>query len=194
LSGFSCAPSAPSSLTASALSSSSISVHWTDNSSNETSFSIERKTGSGGTYSVVATVAANTTSYTNTGLSSSTTYYYRVRAALGSLYSGYSNEDSATTSSAGPLPGLAAVLSGAIYIGGGGGIRVVSLSPGFYAHPNGGISRIDEQSATWRADIYYNDIPPSDIIQSNTITGTSAINAYLILIGNYEYGARVYML
>jgi transcriptional regulator CtsR len=90
-------PTAPSNLSASAQSSTSIRITWTDNSNNETGFKIERKT-SGGNYSQIATVNANTTSYTNTGLSSDTRYYYRVRAYNSAGDSLYSTEYSVTTS------------------------------------------------------------------------------------------------
>jgi hypothetical protein len=84
-----------------------INLAWTDNANNETGFKIERKTGAGGTYSQIATVGANVTSYNNnTGLSPSTTYYYRVRANNGSGDSAYSNEANATTQGGGGLPDL----------------------------------------------------------------------------------------
>jgi len=93
-------PSAPSGLTATAVSSSQINLAWTDNSADESDFHIERKEGSGGTWSEIKTVGVNTISYQDTGLRPSTIYYYRVRAHRHSdnLYSGYSNEASATTS------------------------------------------------------------------------------------------------
>jgi len=94
-------PAAPSNLAATALSSSSIKLTWTDNSNNETQFKIERKTGAGGTYSQIATVGANVTTYTNTGLSASTTYYYQVRANNASGDSAYSNAANATTQAGG---------------------------------------------------------------------------------------------
>jgi len=88
----------PTNLSATALSSSSIRLNWTDNSgSKETAFHIERKTGSFGTYSEIATVGANTITYTNYSLASGTTYYYRVRGYDGSSYSSYSNEGGAQT-------------------------------------------------------------------------------------------------
>ncbi len=90
-------PSAPSGLTATTVSSSQINLSWTDNSSNEDGFKIERKTGSTGTWAQIATVGAGVTGYQNTGLSASTTYYYRVRAYNAAGDSAYSNEASATT-------------------------------------------------------------------------------------------------
>ena len=77
-------PAAPSGLTATAVSSSQINLSWTDNSNNETGFKIDQATSSRlhpGLTTV--TVGANVTTYNATGLSSGTTYYYRVRATNG---------------------------------------------------------------------------------------------------------------
>lgn len=98
-------PAAPSALSATAQSSTQIRLAWTDNANNETGFKIERKTGAGGTYAEIATVGANVTVYTNTGLSASTTYFYRVRANNLGGDSAFSSEASATTpSNCGALP------------------------------------------------------------------------------------------
>lgn len=104
--GSSTIPAAPSSLTATASGTSTINVAWTDNSNNETGFKLERKTGSAGTWSEIAgAIPANTISFSNTGLTAGTTYYYRVRSYNGAGNSSYSNEASATTgSSGGSLP------------------------------------------------------------------------------------------
>ncbi|MDF9408361.1 MAG: Exoglucanase B precursor [Pelotomaculum sp. PtaB.Bin013] len=89
-------PAAPSDLTATVLSSTSIMLTWDDNSSNETDFIVERKEA-GGSYTRVATIDANTTSYTDYGLTDNTKYYYRVLAYNSYGDSEYSNEESATT-------------------------------------------------------------------------------------------------
>jgi hypothetical protein len=91
-------PNAPTNLTATAVSKSQINLSWTDNATNEDGFKIERCKGSTCTnYTQIATVGANVTSYSNTGLARRTTYCYRVRAYNASGNSGYSNVASATT-------------------------------------------------------------------------------------------------
>ncbi len=100
-------PTAPSTLTATAVSTSQINLSWNDNSSDESGFKIERKTGASGTYAQIAATNLNTKTYNNTGLSPSTTYYYRVRAYNNNGDSAYSNEASATTQSTQPISNLA---------------------------------------------------------------------------------------
>jgi hypothetical protein len=97
----SAAPNAPSNLSASAVSSSQIDLSWTDNSTNETGFELKRATDSGFTQNVVWIGGIQGTSYSNTGLSPSTTYYYKVRAQGASQNSAYSNTVNATTSASG---------------------------------------------------------------------------------------------
>ncbi|HEX5244858.1 MAG TPA: NPCBM/NEW2 domain-containing protein, partial [Tepidisphaeraceae bacterium] len=89
-------PVAPSNLSASAISSSQINLAWADNSSNENSFKVQRSTD-GTNFITIATLAANTTSYSDTGLSAATTYSYRVIASNGAGDSSPSNVSSTTT-------------------------------------------------------------------------------------------------
>jgi DNA-binding protein YbaB len=92
-------PTAPSNLTSTAISSSQINLSWTASTDNVgvTGYMVERCLGSGcTTFAQIATPA--TTTFSDTGLTASTSYSYRVRAtdAAGNL-SGYSNVASATT-------------------------------------------------------------------------------------------------
>ena len=90
------APAAPSNLTATTVSATQINLAWTDNSSDETNFVVDRKQGTG-SYSVIATLPANTTTYPNTGLAKNTSYTYRVKATNANGSSAYSNEATAKT-------------------------------------------------------------------------------------------------
>lgn len=86
-------PAAPSNLAATTISTSQINLAWSDNANTEDGFKIERKTGAAGSWSEIAQVGANTTTYSNSGLPANTEYYYRVRAHReGSTLSAYSNE------------------------------------------------------------------------------------------------------
>jgi len=90
-------PAAPSGLATTGITTSSIGLSWQDNSSDENNFVVERSTN-GSSYSVIATLSANSTSYSNTGLTPSSTYYYRVKAQNSYGSSGYTSAVSATTS------------------------------------------------------------------------------------------------
>jgi hypothetical protein len=72
-------------------------LSWTDNSTNETGFKIERKTGAGN-YTLIATVNTDIISYSDLGLTPNTTYTYRVYSynATGNSPT-YSNEVTLTT-------------------------------------------------------------------------------------------------
>ncbi|NBO64447.1 MAG: hypothetical protein EBU88_06310, partial [Acidobacteria bacterium] len=94
-------PAAPSNLQAIPISTSQINLGWSDNSNNETSFTIRRKAGLSGTYTDVGTVAANTTTFQSSGLASAVTYYFVVVATNSNGNSGPSNEAFATTISGG---------------------------------------------------------------------------------------------
>ena len=87
---------APSDLVATAVSEDEIRLSWTDNSHDELGFKIERKKEEE-VFTQIDTTSADVTSYSDTGLSASTTYYYRVRAYDDAGNSDYSDEASATT-------------------------------------------------------------------------------------------------
>lgn len=87
----------PTNLVATADSQSSINLTWTDNTANESGFQIERSTTSGSGYTLITTVGSNVTTFQDTNLQTSTTYYYRIRGVSGSDYSAYTSEASAGT-------------------------------------------------------------------------------------------------
>ena len=87
---------APSSLSASATTTSAIRLTWTDNASNESGFDIERSPDTS-SWTGIATTSANVTGYYDSGLSTNTTYFYRVRAFNFGAYTGFTNTVSATT-------------------------------------------------------------------------------------------------
>ncbi len=73
-------PAAPTGLAASAASSSQINLTWSDNSNNETNFILERSQDGLTAWTQIAAPAAGATSFSNTALTASTAYYYRLRA------------------------------------------------------------------------------------------------------------------
>ncbi len=112
-------PSAPANLTAVAISSSQINLAWSDLSSNEDGFRIERSTD-GVNFVLAATLGANVAAYADTGRSSSTTYYYRVLAYNTGGVSAYSGVFGVTTPAA-PLPAPSNLAASALS---GGRIRL----------------------------------------------------------------------
>ena len=91
-------PAAPAGLNASLAAANQITLNWTDNSSNESGFKIERSSsGSAGPWAPLAAVGPNVTTYTDSGLQAGTTYSYRVYAYNTAGSSGYSNIASAST-------------------------------------------------------------------------------------------------
>lgn len=96
-------PVAPSALTVIGKTAERISLMFTDNSTTETYFIIERSQDNNTSYDSIGTVTRPNTyvqpkvSLTTGQLKTNTTYYYRVRASSPAGKSAYSNEVSATT-------------------------------------------------------------------------------------------------
>jgi len=99
-------PDVPLYLATNTLSSTEITLSWTDASSNETGFKIERSPNGVIFWTQIATVSANVTSYSDTGLDPDTKYYYRIRTYNAAGNSDYSNVDNSTTLQAPPATPL----------------------------------------------------------------------------------------
>jgi hypothetical protein len=120
-------PAAPGGLTATAQSPTSVALSWSDNSSDETGFSVERATGAGA-FLALATLPAGATIYRDAAAAAGTAYVYRVRAFSLAGSGAASNDAFVTTPSSPTDPpppppppatppvapsGLAAVVTGA---------------------------------------------------------------------------------
>jgi hypothetical protein len=93
-------PAAPSDLKATMKDSSEVFLEWRDNSSNETGFVIQRSKNGEPDFSLLATVADNTTVYTDS--SGNNDYNYRVAAKGQARMLSYSNTTSPATSTPSP--------------------------------------------------------------------------------------------
>ncbi|MCX6057966.1 MAG: multicopper oxidase domain-containing protein [Chloroflexi bacterium] len=87
---FDLAPTAPTALTASVFSTTQVNLAWTDTSSNETNFVLERAVN-GAAFAVLATLPANTKTYNDTAVAAGNDYAYQVKAINLGGSSPYSN-------------------------------------------------------------------------------------------------------
>lgn len=103
-------PNAPSSLNITEISNTQIDLVWTDNSTTETGFSIERSDGNNSSYIELGTVGANTSIFSDNNVTAENGYFYRVHAVQGAATSTYTNERFGGTISP---PGNALLFDGA---------------------------------------------------------------------------------
>jgi subtilisin family serine protease len=90
-------PAAPSGLAAAAVNTTKVNLSWTDNSSFEQGFRIERSVDGGLTWLSSGSAGDNETAHTVTNLVPGTAYLFRLRAYEGSTNGDYSNSASAST-------------------------------------------------------------------------------------------------
>ncbi|HEX8089679.1 MAG TPA: NBR1-Ig-like domain-containing protein [Blastocatellia bacterium] len=180
-------PAAPGGLSASVASSSAINLNWVDNSNNEDGFRLERKTGVSGVYAPVATPGAGQVSYSDSGLSASTTYYYRIKAYNSAGESAYSDESSATTSPAATSNNAAFISQSVPSTLGAGQSAAVSITmrnsgtstwvPGTYFLG----SQNPQGNATWglsRVNLASSVAPGSDATFTFSVTAPSLAGSY----------------
>lgn len=85
-------PTAPTSLTANAVSANAVQLAWTDNATNETGYAVERSGDAGVTWTAVtSTLPADSTGLVDAGVQPGLTYQYRVRAINADGTSSWSN-------------------------------------------------------------------------------------------------------
>ena len=174
-------PVAPSNLTGVVGSSTQINLSWTDNSTNEAGFKIERKTGSG-TYAVVGTTATDITTFSDTGLTPSTAFTYRVYSnnAVGNSLT-YSNELTLTTANVINLPTLTT--------------SAVSSITQTTSSSGGNISSDGGTNITARGVCWSTSSNPTISLNTKTIDGTGlgAFTSNITgLIANTTYYVRAY--
>ena len=124
-------PAAPSGLTATAVSTSQINLSWTNNAdTNETGFQIDQATSADFTQGLTTvTVGANATTYSATGLSAGTTYYYQVRA-INPVYSSANSTSTAAMTAFVGAPVAVAVPDG----------NFASDATTYYMNPGSGVT------------------------------------------------------
>ena len=103
-------PAAPTNLVAQGTSTpTTVTINWTDNATNETSYQVYRSAVNNTNFLLRATLPANSVSYKDTGLFTNSVYYYEVRAVNSGGNSAFSNADSAHTKD--NLPTVTAIAS-----------------------------------------------------------------------------------
>jgi hypothetical protein len=93
-------PVAPDNLIIQSVSSSTVTLQWQDQSDDELGFYLERSLDQS-SWSRILTLPADETQNIDTGLNQNQLYHYRIQAYNANGESGYSNNASATTDSAG---------------------------------------------------------------------------------------------
>jgi uncharacterized protein (TIGR02145 family) len=174
-------PESPTNLIVTAAAATQINLSWTDNSSNETGFEIQRKTGSE-SFAFVGEVNANVSTYSDTGLSPNTTYFYKVfsyNSAGNSAVS--SNEVTAVTSTTSSTFTITTLPVNGITISG--------------ALSGGTISNYDGSIITARGVVWDTSPDPITFLASKTMDGSGVgtfLSTIVGLTANTTFYVRAY--
>ena len=110
-------PPTPTNAQAVAITSTTISMTWTNNATNATGYNIMRKLTAGSNFSLVASLPATATSYTDTNLTPGTSYDYHIQAYNLAGYSDFSGFTAVTLGSS-TLPMVTVTAPGGIAVSG----------------------------------------------------------------------------
>ncbi|MBA4149235.1 MAG: fibronectin type III domain-containing protein, partial [Verrucomicrobia bacterium] len=170
------APQAPSALTVNTVSGTDnwnkLQLAWTDNSSAETGFKIERGTAAAGPFTQIATTAAGVASYQNTGLSATTTYYYRVRSYNANGNSTYTPVVSRATPNAPPV--LAAIGNKTVASGSTLAFTATATDP-----------NATTTTTTWQNFTSFGHNTPNETVLFRRPSNSATTSAFLTTATNY---------
>ncbi|MFA5344625.1 MAG: Ig-like domain-containing protein, partial [Kiritimatiellia bacterium] len=160
-----CPPAAPSGLNATAAASSRVNLAWADNSTNETSFVIQRRIGATNAFVTIAALAANLRSYADTTVAPLTAYTYRVLARNYYGDSAYTEDVVTTPANVPPVVSLTGPVNGAGFSAPANITLTATASD-----TDGTVSRVDfyngavklGQSATAPYSLAWNNVPAGD--------------------------------
>ena len=171
-------PFPPSNLDATVVSNSQINLIWSDNSTNESGFKIERKSGTD-IYSLIGTTETDVTNYSDKGLIENITYSYRAYSYnSGGKSPTYTNEVIATTKS---LPKITTA--------------PISSIQATKAKSGGTITFDGGSNITARGIVWNTSINPTIGLSTKTIDGSgvgSFESTLTLLIPNTTYYVRAY--
>ena len=108
-------PIPPDNLTGTTSGINEVTLNWSDNSSNENGFIIERKNISSTLFEIIDSVGTNVISYSDTTVDQGLSYHYRANAFNTSGQSGYSNVNYITTILPGPTNLVGQLFGGSPY-------------------------------------------------------------------------------
>jgi len=157
-------PAAATGLTAIMVDHQAIDLAWTDNSAVEDGYQIERATAQAGPYAPVAFVATNATHYRESGLTTNTTYWYRVLANNDGGFSDVSNTADAT-----PAFTVPAAPSGLSARPWGGEAILISWVDNATNETGFSIERSLDQGATWTTVVNYNSPNTTTVYDYNRV-------------------------
>lgn len=185
-------PVTPIGLVATAAGSTQINLSYTDSSTTEAGFYIERAPSAIGPWLEIATLAANATAYADKNLYPGSTWFYRVRSYNSAGTSSYSAVASATTpNSVGPVlntipnravtPGTLVTLTNTASAP--ENVKLITDFEAIQSETGNGIVLFDTPNASTSTTNFLNSVPEMDIAavtDTHPVGGQSAGNVLMV--------------